>query len=258
MEFFLVYHLIFCFNNISIESDKLKLILSENREYIGKSKYVGVDKVIAGVAFWIPIILTDFSKWSTIGLVIQIILVITGIVYMLYGIWEIYYTWKHPFNKEILYAQIEEANLMAEHPHSIVLIKDTFNVNSNRYLVYYDARWKCRLFLNYSTIISDFKADEDNIQKHLGMELKISENDIKGAFEFEKVHEKFSVSAQQRKCYRHRFYKYAINIFPETLKQDSFEIDGKKFYWMSIAEMENDKRIMEVNDDVVSMVKARG
>lgn len=39
------------------------------------------------------------------------------------------------------------------------------------------------------------------------------------------------------------------------IEQDSFEIDGKKFYWMSIAEMEQDKRIMEVNSDIVSMVK---
>ena len=41
----------------------------------------------------------------------------------------------------------------------------------------------------------------------------------------------------------------------EQIEQDSFQIDGKKFYWMSIAEMEQDKRIMEVNSDIVSMVK---
>ena len=41
------------------------------------------------------------------------------------------------------------------------------------------------------------------------------------------------------------------------IEQDSFEIDGKKFYWMSIAEMEQDKRIMEVNSDIVSIICGR-
>lgn len=77
------------------------------------------------------------------------------------------------------------------------------------------------------------------------MELKVEDYNIKGAYEFEKVHEKFSVSSQENKCYRHGFYKYIISNFPENLKKDCFEIDGKKFYWMSIAEMECDSRIME-------------
>lgn len=56
---------------------------------------------------------------------------------------------------------------MKEHPHSIVLIKDTFHSNDNRFLLYYDARWDCRLFLNYATVTSDFELDQKNIAKHL-------------------------------------------------------------------------------------------
>lgn len=65
------------------------------------------------------------------------------------------------------------------------------------------------------------------------------------------------VSAKENRCYRHRFYKYYLKKFLSLLQKDSFEIDGKKFYWMSIAEMESDKRIMEANSDIVSMVKAK-
>ena len=144
---------------------------------------------------------------------------------------------------------------MKEHPHSIVLIKDTFHSNDNRFLLYYDARWNCRLFLNYATITSDYELDMENIVRHLQMELKVSKNNLDGAFAFEKVHEKYSVSAKENRCYRHRFYQFLIKQFDEKIEQDSFEIDGKKFYWMSIAEMEQDKRIMEVNSDSVSMVK---
>ena len=239
-------------NRIYLETDRLKLILSEHKDEIGKRAINGIEKIIAAIAFWIPMAISDFSKWKTIGSIIQIILVISGIVYTCYAIYYTFCAIKNPFNKDRLY---EEENLMKEHPHSIVLIKDTFHSNDNRFLLYYDARWNCRLFLNYATITSDYELDMENIVRHLQMELKVSKNNLDGAFAFEKVHEKYSVSAKENRCYRHRFYQFLIKQFDEKIEQDSFEIDGKKFYWMSIAEMEQDKRIMEVNSDIVSMVK---
>lgn len=242
-------------NRIYLETDRLKLILSEHKDEIGKRVINGIEKIIAAIAFWIPMAISDFSKWKTIGSIIQIILVISGIVYTCYAIYYTFCAIKNPFNKDRLYEEIEEENLMKEHPHSIVLIKDTFHSNDNRFLLYYDARWNCRLFLNYATITSDYELDMENIVRHLQMELKVSKNNLDGAFAFEKVHEKYSVSAKENRCYRHRFYQFLIKQFDEKIEQDSFEIDGKKFYWMSIAEMEQDKRIMEVNSDIVSMVK---
>ncbi len=38
---------------------------------------------------------------------------------------------------------------------------------------------------------------------------------------------------------------------------ETFEIDGNKYRWMSVQEMESDERIMEINDDVVAFVKAK-
>lgn len=242
-------------DRIYLESDKLKLILSEHREDIGKTSKSGIEKIITAIAFWIPMALADFSKWKTVGTIIQILLIIFGIVLMAYGIYETIMSIKLPFNKDRLFDEIQEANLMKEHPHSIVLIKDTFNPNANRFLVYYDSRWDCRLFLNYDTITSDFQQDEDNITHHLQLELKVPEEKMECAFEFEQVHEKYSVSAKENRCYRHRFYKFVITEFSEFIMQDSFVIDGKQFFWMSIADMEKDKRIMEANSDIVNMVK---
>lgn len=242
-------------SRIYLETDRLKLILSEHKDEIGNRVGEGIEKIIAAIAFWIPMAISDFSKWKTIGLIVQIILVILGIAYTCYAIYYTYRAVRNPFNKDRLYEEIEEENLMKEHPHSIVLIKDTFHSNDNRFLLYYDARWDCRLFLNYATVTSDFELDQKNIAKHLQMELKVSQDNLEGAFAFEKVHEKYSVSAKENRCYRHRFYQFLIKEFNEEIEQDSFEIDGKKFYWMSIAEMEQDKRIMEVNSDIVSMVK---
>ena len=41
------------------------------------------------------------------------------------------------------------------------------------------------------------------------------------------------------------------------MKQDEFEIDGTKYRWWTIQEMEDDKTIMKVNRDVVAFVKEK-
>ena len=35
---------------------------------------------------------------------------------------------------------------MIQNNHSLVAIKNTFNNTSNKFLVYYDERWDCKLF----------------------------------------------------------------------------------------------------------------
>jgi hypothetical protein len=41
------------------------------------------------------------------------------------------------------------------------------------------------------------------------------------------------------------------------MMEQTFEIDGIKYRWMSIQEMEKDARIMEVNEEVVAFVKIK-
>ena len=43
---------------------------------------------------------------------------------------------------------IEKLNTI-QHNHSLVAIKDTFSVESKRYLTYYDEKWECKLFCEY-------------------------------------------------------------------------------------------------------------
>lgn len=145
---------------------------------------------------------------------------------------------------------------MEKHPHSIILIKDDYNKNANRFLVYDDPRWQCRLFLNYHTLDQgDDNANISNIQKHLNLDLKVTSEP--GCFLFEELHSKYSVSAKKNKYYIHRFYRFHISG-NELLKQDTFVIDGRTYHWMSIAEMEQDKNIMEKNGDIVGFVKQKG
>ena len=87
-------------NRIYLETDRLKLILSEHKDEIGKRAINGIEMIIAAIAFWIPMAISDFSKWKTIGSIIQIILVISGIVYTCYAIYYTFCAIKNPFNKD--------------------------------------------------------------------------------------------------------------------------------------------------------------
>lgn len=234
-----------------LDSDRIKLILSEHRELIGLPKLDGIDSIIAGIAFIVTLVFSDFenAKW------LQNTLIVVTVFYVAWGIYHLYQSYKHSnFNTEKLFSLLEEINEMEKHPHSIILIKDDFNENSNRFLVYDDPRWHCRLFPNFSTITENETENISNIKKHIRMELKTKPDD--GCFLFEKLHSKYSVSAKKDKTYLHRFYKFQIEKNEEII-QDTFHIDGKTYYWMSIAEMEADESIMQFNSDIVGFVKQR-
>lgn len=239
---------------ISLREETLKLILTEHKDEIKKDWRSDIDKIITGIALIISIAFLDYSKYGINIKFLLIIVLCLAVIYTLYGMYNTYKNIKKPFNHKILFKRIQEENLMKEYPHSIILIKNTFENKPNKFLVYYDARWNCKLFLNYKTF-KNYDENIKNIKNNLGMDLKIDEGDIRCAFEFDKVHTKYSVSAGKEKCYLHSFYKCVINNFNNKITEDEFTIDGKKYYWMSISEMEADKRIMEVNSDVVKMVK---
>lgn len=40
---------------------------------------------------------------------------------------------------------------MIQHKHSLIMIKKTINQKETQFLLYYDEKWDCKLFLNYKT-----------------------------------------------------------------------------------------------------------
>ena len=64
-----------------------------------------------------------------------------------------------------------------------------------------------------------------------------------------------SVSHNERRVYSHRLYWATVSDFPEVFQQNEFFIDGVEYKWKTIAEMECDDRIMEINEDIVNFVK---
>lgn len=132
--------------------------------------------------------------------------------------------------------------------HTIMMIKN----DKNEYLNYYDTRWNSYLFLN-NKVIGQL---DDNVQKlFVANKLNISENKIELSLVYEKIHTKFSESAKKNKEYHHYFYDVKIRELPTVMTDKEFFINEINYKWFSMKELEEDKRIQEVNSDIVAMIK---
>ena len=137
---------------------------------------------------------------------------------------------------------------MTEHKHTILIIKN----KDNAYLQYYDFRWNSYLFFN--TKVVDSLVGND-IKEKISQELHLSKDNIEVIFLFEKVHSKFSESAQKDKLYHHYFYQISLKEEPDFFKKKEFMIDEMKYKWFKMSELEKDPRIQKVNSDIVGFIK---
>lgn len=121
---------------------------------------------------------------------------------------------------------------------------------TGKYLQVYDERWKCWLFPYYRTE----NPNKENIDKHASDLVKMQ---VTTSYVTSAPHCKYSESDQVYKQYKHILYSLAVNDVPECMKGDIFELDGKKYAWKSIEELEADSNVMDKNDDIVAFVKTK-
>ena len=121
-----------------------------------------------------------------------------------------------------------------------------------KYLVYYDERWDCKLFLNYKTVD---RADEESVINKVSADLNVDKSQINCRYISSKVQEKYSESHQENRIYNQRLYEIKIQVFPEDEQKENFVVNGRHYYWMSISDMERDPNIVKKNLDVIDFVK---
>ncbi len=228
------------------------MLFEQKRDSIG-TEITGIDTIISGLFFLLPLICTEFRN---IGIftaeVIKTLYILFGVSVILRGAYMIYKSNRNQYSHSDLLKDVENLNEIT-HPFSIVVIKDSFNEYANRFLLYYDVDWDCKFFFNYHTMQED---NEKNIVARLSNELKIDKNAITVDYITEKIQSKYSERDKVNKVYEHRIYYANISDFTELTKQKEFEIDGKQFCWMTMEEMKKDNRIQKINDDVVSLVNS--
>lgn len=246
-------------NKILISKSKLQLILSDHSKEIGNNNEEIAEKAFAIIGFWVGTISYN-GTGKILSLDIKTIFIVSSILYTAWALKMIFVMIRNPFDCNKLLSEIEDSSdLSKKYKHSIILIKDTFRKYPNKYLVYYDPRWECWLFPNWHSMETPDE-NETNLIKHISQDLKIDRDGISISFLFDKIHEKFSQSVKKTKTYHHSFYKLKIqtNALNSWMRKEEFMSDGKKYKWMSIAEMEKDSNIMDKNSDIIDFIKKSG
>lgn len=135
-----------------------------------------------------------------------------------------------------------------EHKHAIIIIKN----DKSDYLQYFDDRWDSFLFPNC-------KLSDDNYSKLIFDSLinkyQLPLKDVKVEYLMDKVHDKFSESAKQIKTYHHYFYEVHFAKLPSNMSSNKFILGDRQFAWFDVKDLENNKRIQQVNSDIVEFIK---
>lgn len=119
--------------------------------------------------------------------------------------------------------------------HAIIIIK-----NNNKYLQYFDERWDSYLFPNMKLYENFTDIDIiDFVEKTLNKKV------INCRFIKNILHSKYSVSHKEIREYNHYFYLVDL---------DNYDFNDT-YNFLSIDELKNNKRIMEVNSDIVSFIE---
>lgn len=233
-----------------IDRKDLELLLEKDREYIGNN--VGIDTMIAAISFLLSVFTANYSDLLGIsGIVLKTVFCIIGVVYFIKTVWDIFNMIKNKYNHKVLFEKIEGLD-MIQHNHSLIVIKDSFSGIKERYLLYYDEKWDCKLFLNYKT---QDRNNEDVIVDNVSADLGVDKADIKRSYVTSRIQEKYSVSHNENRIYNHRLYEVRISEFPENEKNDDFIVNKRHYYWMTLSDMQHDENIIKKNMEVVDFVK---
>ncbi len=130
-----------------------------------------------------------------------------------------------------------------ERRHAIIIIKN----KDGQYLQIFQDTWNSYLFLNCK--IQD-ENDTNSINRCVKESLDVEPISIE--YKFDKIHTKFSEKDKINKEYHHYFFVIDVNL--ENLLGE-FEKNGNHFRWFSYEELLNDKRIQQVNSDIVGFIK---
>lgn len=228
-----------------IDDKDLELLLEKKRAYIGKD--VTVDTVIAGVSFLLSVFTATYTSFLGLpGIVLQTIFAVIGIAYMAKIVFDLWKAYTQNYHHTDLLKDIEHLNQI-EHNHSLVVIK-----KRDKFLLYYDERWDCKLFLNYKT---QERNNEASITERVAADLNLDRDSLQCTYVSSRVQEKYSVSHQENRVYNHRLYEISIENLPKDLKEPDFKIGNKHYYWMTMQEMEKDENIQKKNLEVLDFVK---
>lgn len=237
-------------NALLLNTTELRLLLEKKRDKIGHTGTEGLSDVLSGFLFVITTLPVTYpTVFMLSGAQYKNLCLAIGGMIMIYGGYKFVQSQKSKYGHERLLEDIKNLD-RTEHRHSLVALKDTFVAVPSRYLLYYDEKWQCWFFFSYRTAQND---DFGHVRKALSEQLGVPEKLVKVKWIAERVQTKQSPTGE--KTYAHKLYSAKLTNFPEDLKAAAFTLNGTRYCWMTLQEMEKNPEIQKHNLDVVHFVE---
>lgn len=230
---------------LRIDERDLKAKLNEHKSLIGFGSIGdGIANMVAGVFYIVTAWMTPGLEraWEWTRTALGAIIIGVGMAAL--------------FSKRLsvakLYKEIETMNRRAS---SLIAVKNGGDELSNRYLTYYDEQWECWFLPNHRSFDS-YTEDKAKVADYLSTEFKVPQSDFTLGFVGTTTSTKWSTEHNEERTYDYRLYLAAVTRVPDAWVVDGeFSIGSKKCRWMSLDDMQSDKRVYEVNHDVIDMLK---
>lgn len=239
---------------LHIDSGDLENILLKHKDDFGfGARWDAVGLIASGVFNIYSVVTVDFNQFVKYGLVVVAFLFIGR------GLYSLYRVIKHPVTPNSLANEIKSKNRI-EIQSALVALVDADCADNRRFLVYHDDGWDCDFLPNHRT--SDGSTDElermalsRSLNHSFGFEISPEEF----SFVTEKDSQKESTEHENElRYYHYRLYTVDWHNIDDRWKRSSFMArNGRKCRWMTIDEMYADKRMVEVNRDVLSLLKLK-
>ncbi|WP_291531359.1 DUF1206 domain-containing protein [Bifidobacterium sp. UBA4282] len=230
---------------LRIDENELHSLLRDRRPHIGSGPVVSAAANVIAAIFYIPTVNSAPCMLAKIGYGAF------AIISLIIGGYNLRKSITSRYTDEDMYKDVTALNRKLIRS-SIVAV--TSADRPNQYLLYHDNGWDCDFFPNHRTN-GDYETDKANMAEYLnreyGMDIKPSSLRLVGT----NTNSKLSTEHNEVREYEYRLYLLRLTSTPDTWDSDAFRVLDKDCRMMTVGGMLSDKRINEVNHDVVAMVR---
>lgn len=240
---------------LNIDEKRLKDFLEKNKSKIGFQKI----NVLPVIISFLSTLVTFMCKEDYPNTFVEVLMIVVVLCSLLYTVYVIVSSSIKKYNYTSLYYDIELLDDDKAHFFNIIVQK--YNNKSGKYLTFFSSPWGCNLFPNYKSTAKYADTEPptefeiENIcklyKKDTGIHITKKDITYKGY-----LHDyKYSPNDKVNKHYVFRFF-YIEKEPADNISDKGFEYAGKKYFWMTISDMQKNKKIMKNNKNVVDYVKS--
>ena len=228
---------------LMIRENDLETVLANRRNFIGIApRLESALTIITGVFYVASAVVMEDLWW-------KIPMYVLGAIVTIYGIAGVI---RKPYTTKQLFKEIAGMNAIAS---SIIAISEPGISDSNKYLVYWDTKWKCWFFPNRRSTPS-VPDDERDLRNYLHAEFKVPQDDCTLEYKTDGESTKYSTEHDEMRYYDYRIYRGVVSALPDSWSVDGpFDVGGHRCKWMTIDEMLADEETDRINHDVIVLVR---